>query len=426
MSIGSTAYSHSFVVSESPIANSEIDTPPTEISITFNNEVEENFSLKLINEQQQVIVSESAHISKDQKQISIQIPTLENGAYQVEYYVISSRDGHPMQGSYSFLVNAPSLPISPDDLQGEVIVPKPTVPNNEQSQIKTDVNELQTTLISEPSQSTQKVSLSEIFIYIMKTIYYFGLLLFTGWVMGWQIVRSYSFEVRKKYLLYGMVFQILHLIGLTSAILIQLNIFTVHGVSLSFNFPIETKFGLLWFLSLLISLLGFLILFKNSWIDMFMILAIVISKSLNGHAAEFDPVLFLVISDSIHLIAASFWVAGIVYILLFWRKQRLYVKSFLPIFSAYVPACFVLLMISGSFMTLNFIPDFDSFQSTWGIVLLIKIFLVCIVVYIGNKIRLNMKNSNTANLGKWIKLDFLFMCIIVIIVSVLTYLNPLP
>lgn len=302
-----------------------------------------------------------------------------------------------------------------------------TEENTEPDEKNQSVNPEKSKIEESQSQTiVQKFNPSELLIYIMKTIYYFGLLILIGWVLIWQIIRSYSFEVRKKYLLYGMVFQIIHLMGLTSIILIQLNIFTIHGVSLTFNFPIDTSFGFLWFTSLFISLLGLMILYKNKWFDLFFIFAIVASKSLNSHAAEFDPVPLLVIADCIHLAAASFWAAGLVYILLFWRKQRLYVKSFLPTFSTYALISFVLLTVTGSLLAMNFLPNLESMLTPWGILLLVKIILVCMVIFIGSKVRLKMKNNDSADLGKWIKFDFLLMCFIVIVVAILTYLNPLP
>ncbi|RTQ92638.1 hypothetical protein EKG35_11375 [Lysinibacillus telephonicus] len=391
--------------------------------------------IKVFNEQQQEILSESGQISENRKEISIQIPNLENGKYKVEYYVISSNDGHPIQGSYYFKVNvittSTTEPVKgAEELQTELPEMEQIEPNQSTSNIVEDNQPVNADESSKEESQKQtiieKFNPSELLIYIMKTIYFFGLLLLIGWVLIWQIVRSNSLELKKKYLLYGIVFQIIHLAGLTSVILIQLNIFTIHGVSLSFNFPIDSSFGFLWFTSLFISLLGLMILYKNRWFDLFFIFAIVVSKSLNSHAAEFDPVPLLVIADCIHLLAASFWAAGLVYILLFWRKQRLYVKSFLPIFSTYALISFVLLTVTGSVMAMNFLPNIEALRTPWGILLLVKIILVCIVIFIGSKVRLKMKNNQTVDLGRWITFDFLLMCFIVIVVAILTYLNPLP
>ncbi len=84
--------------------NSQHDTSPTEVKIKFNSEVEENFSIKVMDEKNQEVKSHSPRISEDQKEISIQLPTLSDGIYKIEYYIISSNDGHAIQGNYQILV----------------------------------------------------------------------------------------------------------------------------------------------------------------------------------------------------------------------------------------------------------------------------------------------------------------------------------
>ena len=85
---------HAFVVEESPTPNSILEIPPDEVMIKFNSKVEKDFSIKLIDENQQEIIPLNSEITLDQKEIKLQLPTLEGGNYLVEYYVVSSYDGH--------------------------------------------------------------------------------------------------------------------------------------------------------------------------------------------------------------------------------------------------------------------------------------------------------------------------------------------
>ena len=282
--------------------------------------------------------------------------------------------------------------------------------------------------VSNPDQElkgTSISSLSEIFIHLMRAIYYFGLLFLVGWILLWRIIKNYANDVKKKYLFWGTIIQMLHLVGLSSVILIQLNIFTINGLSFTPDFPFQTTFGLLWIVSLLISLFGFLLLFKNRWFDILWLVVIVISKSLNGHALEFEPTIILILTNSIHLIAASIWAAGLIFIILFWRKHINYVISFLPKFSKYAFNSIVILSITGTFISYFYLDGFELLFSDRGILLMIKTAIVFLVILVGVIIRSKMKEMQTMDLKKWITLDFVFMFIIIIIVSILTYLNPL-
>ena len=282
--------------------------------------------------------------------------------------------------------------------------------------------------VSNPDQEIKGTSISsfsEVLIHLMRAIYYFGLLFLIGWILLWRIVKNYANDVKKKYLFWGTIIQMLHLVGLSSVILIQLNIFTINGLSFTPDFPFQTTFGLLWIVSLLMSLFGFLLLFKNQWFDILWLVAIVISKSLNGHALEFEPTILLVITNSIHLIAASIWAAGLMFIILFWRKHINYVQSFLPKFSKYAFSSIVVLSITGIFISYFYLKGFDLLFSDRGILLMIKTAIVSLVILAGVMIRSKMKEMQTVDLKRWITLDFILMFIIIIIVSILTYLNPL-
>lgn len=407
---------HVFVEEESPTSNSVSEESPSEVSIQFSGEVDKSFSLKVFNQSNQEINTSSASISEDRKTISIQIPPLPNGHYKVQYYVISSNDGHTIEGSYLFQVKWKNQPLNKDDMKEETTG---GAVNGEGSGNEQDT-------ITTPPVDEAVASYSEIFNYGAKAIYYFGLLLLLGWLIIWQNVKSYSFELRKKFLFYGMIFQFLHLIGLVAFLLVQMNTFTAHGISFEFDFPLDTNFGKLWIVSLVLSLIGFLTLFKNRWFDYLWILLIGVAKSVNGHTQEFEPSSILVGLNSIHIFAAAFWVAGLMFILLFWRKQQLYVKSFLPNFSKGALISIVLLSISGSMISYFYLPDRGSLLSDWGIVLLSKIAIVLGVVLIGAIIRKRMRKGKIADLRLPILLDFIFMMMLIIIVAILTSLNPLP
>ncbi|SOC37486.1 copper resistance CopC/CopD family protein [Ureibacillus acetophenoni] len=384
---------------QSPQPNSHNETAPSEVILKFNSEVEENFTIKVYDENYQEVGSHSPQITDDNKEISVQLPSLADGIYKIEYYFISSNDGHALQGDFFILVGTDT-----------------------DSYVSAEGNAFGS---SNSNNELSNMNVLEIIIFALKAMYYIGFVLLIGWIIWWQTVQHYSNDLRRKFVLWGLVFQMLHLVGLISMILIQVDIFTSKGLFFTPNFPFDTNFGSFWLVSLVLSLIGFLCLFKNRWIDILWITILVLCKSLNGHASTFDFTLITVPFNSLHLIAAAIWAGGLAFIVLFWKKQKLYVMSFLPTFSTYALISFILMAVSGSIVTLIYSPDFFLLSNDWSRILLVKILVVAIVILFAAFIRKKIKDSNQS-LGKWLVLDFSLMIIILIIVSILTYLSPTP
>ena len=409
---------HSLVVQQTPSPNSQLESSPKEIIIAFNNKVErELVSLRVFDDQQQEVTTNKALISEQQQEIRLELPYLMNGVYHVHYYAISSNDGHPIKGSYSFQVSA----TTPVKIEDDKALYMPNVYTQSQHMIQevdSDPNQQETSLINDQNGI-------DMIIQLFRSIYYIGLLLIIGWVFWWRNIQDYSSELKEKYIAYGMGIQILHLAGLISMILMQLNIFTNFDLKLSNTILTDSTFGLMWFISLGLSLIGFVLLFRNKWFDLIWILCILFSKSLNGHSVEFEPTSVLIISNSIHLLAASIWAAGLLFIFIFWRKQRLFIYSFLPIFSKYSLWSIVVLSITGLFTAISFLSSTQLKLTPWLLILLFKLITVITVIVTGGIIRSKLKKQHTGNLGILVKLDFILMLIIVILASIFTYLNPL-
>ncbi|BDH61517.1 hypothetical protein MTP04_16470 [Lysinibacillus sp. PLM2] len=383
---------------EYPSPNSYHQTSPHSVIIKFNSEIDENFSLVILDINNQVITSnentKAATLNETQKEIHMKLPLLESGKYMVKYYVISLNDGHPVEGTYYFEVS--------------------TIQKGKQGNI-----------INNPLNNEIHFNYLDFFINTMNFIYTLGLTLTIGWVLWWRKIQSFSPELIRKYRFLGFEFQMLHMVGLISIILIKLNIFSNNGVTFTTNFIFETNFGFLWFVSLLVSFIGFIFLFKNPIFDYSWILILILCRVLNGHSMEYAPIYITNLSNIAHILAAAIWISGITFIIIFWRKERLYVREFLSVFSNYAFYSIILLVITGSLLTIFYLPSLNLFHSAWSILIFIKLLLVIIILIIGLKInRMKQKELSVLSLGKWIKLDFLFMILIMIIVSLLTNINP--
>lgn len=406
-----TVLGHSIVIEKNPSPHTQLEEAPGEVSITFNRSVEKDLSsIKVTNTDGEEMTTSPLLLSEDQKRISIALPELEGGIYTVEYYVVSSNDGHPVRGSYQFQVNksAVKAPNTEAEIDQPPILPEET-PDHE---------------IIPDTKDQYQWNIADIIMFFLRMIYYLGLLLLIGWVFWWRTIRNYTEEFRKKYLFWGTIIQMLHLVGLLSMILVQLDMFTANGLSLSHDFLVSTNIGLMWFVSLFLSLIGFISLFRNPWWDIFWVISIVLAKSMNGHAMEFEQTTFLVVSNGIHLFAASLWAAGIFLLIISWRKQRLLAQAFLPIFSRMALITIIILSASGIFATFSIFEQTDYLLTTWSLFLWTKIIVVVTIMITGGMIRFRIKRNQKDNVGMMLKVDFILMITIVILISIITYLNP--
>ena len=103
---GSAAYAHPELQSAEPAAGAAITTSPTQIRITFNENVIPKFSGVEVKDQTgKIIPTGKAAIDPANKKLLI-VPVNEQlppGDYKVEWHAVSD-DTHRVKGSYSFSV----------------------------------------------------------------------------------------------------------------------------------------------------------------------------------------------------------------------------------------------------------------------------------------------------------------------------------
>ena len=72
------------------------------------------------------------------------------------------------------------------DRHGSVVEPEPQQPSSEENVMKVDSGSN-----SEPI-TLAEANLAEWLIYLMRAIYYIGLLLIIGWVFWWRYIQDYA------------------------------------------------------------------------------------------------------------------------------------------------------------------------------------------------------------------------------------------
>jgi copper transport protein len=384
-------FGHSTAVSMSPAPNSNMEESPDTVTIEFQSEIDEQlYSLQVLNEKQQKVTQQKAVLSNNKKELTLLLPQLSPGEYIVTYNVISANDGHRLQETYMFSIGK--------DLEGNSVVP-----------------------------SKSSFQYGDITIYLIRILYYFGLLWVIGWVFWKVIMQLKEKSLPKRFEHWGFIAQVVHLMGLISMILLQIIDITNSGLTFSPQIPLNSIYAFSWIGLLCVSIIGFLSLFKSQWFDVGWILLIAILKGVNSHSFESEPAYLLMGLDLIHLVCASIWCSGIIFAFVFWKKQRLYVNDFLPLFSQFAIISFSTLIITGAILTIFLLPNpMALFTTQWGFILFIKLIFVLLISFVALKIREVMKLKLNQGIKLLLTLDFFFLIALIILISVLTYLNPIP
>ncbi|WP_439602409.1 copper homeostasis periplasmic binding protein CopC [Devosia sp.] len=103
LSLPGQALAHGLLVQTTPVADSAIAEPPTEISLRFNEKIEVRFSgIELLGPDGVKIVTGEIALRDDSMVAPVSGP-LSPGVYQVDWHVLSA-DGHKVEGSFKFEV----------------------------------------------------------------------------------------------------------------------------------------------------------------------------------------------------------------------------------------------------------------------------------------------------------------------------------
>lgn len=103
--LSSVAQAHARIESSEPKADSELQAPPKEIRLHFNEAIEGAFSkIALLDAQGAAVPLPKIAIDKqDPKTMSTTPPPLKPGRYSVRWSTMT-HDGHKVKGQYAFVV----------------------------------------------------------------------------------------------------------------------------------------------------------------------------------------------------------------------------------------------------------------------------------------------------------------------------------
>ncbi|HLG75270.1 MAG TPA: copper resistance protein CopC [Ktedonobacteraceae bacterium] len=318
----SSAFAHAQYDHSNPPANAHMPSghPPAHVEVWFTEHIEPAFSwLEIYDAHRQRVDRDDCHpLPNDSYGLTISLhPHLPDGAYTVVFHTVSADDGHVVTGSFSFAVGSGPLPTSNDAL----------------------LSQLQTT---DTNVNVWSIVLRW-FDYLAMAILVGSLVFF---LLVWSPAASLVAEQVGSELLLAQkrVGSRVHTLLLTSlvallAVQIALLFYQTaltsagtlwqtfsNGATLQ-TMLLSSRFGHLWLIRLALLLIAFALWFCCShgktiapglsgstirfWLLVLTGIGIMLTISLDAHAAATTSAWLLVPADVIHLISTACWLGGL-------------------------------------------------------------------------------------------------------------------
>lgn len=397
ISVPFRADAHASLLQAVPAADSQWERSPEEVSLRFNERLENRlFEITVVDERSRPVTSNDAIMSDDQTQIQLELPALGEGAYTVSYRVISA-DGHPVGGSYVFVVGDAD-PAEAAGLSGGTT-----------------------------GELSWSMGVLEYARYGSRILFFLSFVMIAGWVFWRMFHRKADAAIQQVDGHWSIGLQRAFLISTLLLTSTHLGNYVEFGVWEDMLAFAGTTTGIAWIMLFALSFIGFVLLHRSRFFDSLWLLLLLFTQSFIGHSYGIGGENGAILVNFVHLLAAAVWGGGLLYIAVHWKNRRDHVKQFLPQYSHLALDSIILLVLSGGLMVFLFLPDLSYLLYTqWGIMMLIKIALVLGVIAVGSYLRRAIKKNEETALRKGLKLDFSLMAAILLVVGIMTTLSPLP
>lgn len=133
------AAAHNQLIEAEPSPDSELAAPPEAVELVFVEPLDPEYTTVVVNDDAQSPVELGEPVIEGGR-VRVSLPALAEGAYTVAYRVVSA-DGHPVQGSYSFTVNAADRTPSPEPGEPAAVEPTGDEPTAERLAATGDADE---------------------------------------------------------------------------------------------------------------------------------------------------------------------------------------------------------------------------------------------------------------------------------------------
>jgi copper transport protein len=397
------ASAHAELESSVPEANAQMDSSPAGIELNFNEAIEAKLgSLEVLDNKSHSVTKNEPVVSNSNQTLKLALPKLDEGLYTVSYSIISA-DGHPVSGSYLFVVGNP-----PEGIDASAFNPHQELGH-------------------EGHTASTQLTTNQFIIYAVRVLYYASLLLAAG-LMFWSLAARNRSEALKEILRK-------HELTVVRVLLVSVLLYVfVHAREIMSGYAgneynklfFATSVGRGWIALLLLAVIGFVAIRLGKIVKLIWAAALLAVESWSGHAIVFKPAAATVALDYIHLAASSIWVGGFVLLLLLWVRDRKEAGRFTAQFSRAALFSLAALVLSGAAMTLLFLPSLNYLLYTsWGILLLVKTGLALLVIIVGGLLHLRVRRGDLPTIAL-LRMDASLMALLIIIAALFTYISPLP
>lgn len=284
---------------------------------------------------------------------------------------------------------------------------------------------------STDAHADEGITVQQALFFTVRAIYYFTFMLAAG-MMLWSIaIPEDSNNVQRKLI---NKWEVYSLRGLLLAVLLFV---FVHISQLLKGYEdsspnewlrilTETATGQSWLALIVLSLLGFTLLRLPNSFKMIWALLLAAAESFNGHVNALPSNTLAIVLDFIHLVCSALWAGGLLLLLMFWRADRKEAGRFAERFMRAAWLSILLLTASGTLMAALLLPSWRYlFYTGWGAMLLAKAALVLLIACAGFLLRKRVKQQKLPS-GKLLKWDGLMMAAVLVLVSIFTYVSPIP
>lgn len=358
----SPAQAHATLIGTDPEEGAVLDQAPETITFTFDEAVTLPPAGVTVYDAKGKEVTSEATASGTEMQVALaEASSLGDGTYVVAWRAVSA-DGHPISGSLTFAVGAPSLSVAP---------PPST----------------------EPSRATAVIHGVLQFLQYAALLLVVGLVWFRGVIVGEHRVPDRAVaRVQRVQILAGMV-AVVALVALAPASG-ALQSESGPGAILTFDAWSPASVGKEW-LSALVGIVGIaaaLALRERPRLAAVAGLVAICAPALVGHSRAVVPAWLVTATDVIHLVAGALWLGGLVGLALtlpLITRRGTVAAEIVTRFSTLAAVSLAALAVSGVLMGWRILGSWDNLlNSTYGTLLMTKIALVVAVAVMaaGNRL----------------------------------------
>lgn len=398
----SVALAHAMLVSAEPESGAHLAAAPSRVRLVFSEALEISLAeVSITDDSGHTVKLKPAGDPHDVHALIAPVQGLVPGSYRVTWHVVSA-DGHPVEGSYVFTLGAAAAPPPPQEAEssvpaawGPTVAGAPIVP-----------------ALARGAAIAALMSFA-------------GLLLFVAWPDG--VPAAPVPRIAKALSLATVLLLIVNIAAWA------INAVPDHRLSAdSLAAALGTAVGRveLWRASLALLAAWAIWVARRARLAFVFAAAAVAVSGASGHSAAIAP-LWNVPARSIHLLAASAWIGGLI-----WLASRVrdhtaqFVRSAARVSTVALLAV-LLIAVTGIVQTLLILPSpLDVFRSAYGAVVLAKVAGLLVLIAFGaqNRFRimpaLGTDGMAGARLQTSVRRELIIMTAVVLLGGLLAFVPP--